>query len=33
LLEMAAIGGISPDMLMRNGVEVGVNEDDNEYGW
>ena len=33
LLGMAAIGGISPDMLERNGVEGGVNEYDGEYGW
>jgi hypothetical protein len=33
LLGMAAIGGISPDMLERNGVKGGVNEDDDEYGW
>ncbi len=33
LLGMAAIRGISPDMLERNGVEGGVNEDDDEYGW
>ena len=33
LLGMAAIRGISPDMLERNGVKGGVNEDDDEYGW
>ncbi len=33
LLGMAAIGGISPDMLERNGVKGGVNKDDDEYGW
>ena len=33
LLGMATIGGISPDMLERNGGEGGVNKDDNEYGW
>ena len=33
LLGMAAIRGISPDMLERNGVEGGVNKDDDEYGW
>ena len=33
LLGMAAIGGISPDMLERNGVEGGVNKDDDEYEW
>ena len=33
LLGMAAIGGISTDMLDGNGVEGGVDEDDDEYGW
>ena len=33
LLGMAAIGGLSTDMLERNGVEGGVDEDDDEYGW
>ena len=33
LLGMAAIGGISTDMLEGNGVKGGVDEDDNEYGW
>jgi hypothetical protein len=34
LLEMAATGGLSTDMVERNGVEEGgVDEDDNEYGW
>jgi hypothetical protein len=33
LLGMAAIGGISPDMLERNGVKGGVNKDDDEYEW
>ncbi len=33
LLGMAAIGGLSTDMLERNGVKGGVDEDDNEYGW
>jgi len=33
LLGMAAIGGISPDMLERDGVKGGVNENDDEYGW
>jgi hypothetical protein len=30
---MAVIGGVSPDMLEGNGVEGGVNKDDDEYGW
>ncbi len=33
LLGMAAIGGLRTDMLEGNGVEGGVDEDDNEYGW
>ena len=33
LLEMATIGGISTDMLEGNGVEGGVDKDDDEYGW
>ena len=33
LLGMAAIGGLSTDMLERNGVAGGVDEDDDEYGW
>jgi hypothetical protein len=30
---MAAIGGLSTDMLEGNRVEGGVDEDDDEYGW
>ncbi len=33
LLGMAAIGGLRTDMLEGNGVEGGVDEDDDEYGW
>jgi hypothetical protein len=30
---MVAIGGLRTDMLEGNGVEGGVDEDDDEYGW
>ena len=33
LLGMAAIGGLSTDTFEGNGVEGGVDEDDDEYGW
>ncbi len=33
LLGMAAIGGLSTDTVEGNGVEGGVDEDDDEYGW
>jgi hypothetical protein len=33
LLGIAAIRGLSTDMLERNGVEGGVDEDDDEDGW
>ncbi len=33
LLGMAATGLLSSDTLEGNGVEGGVDKDDNEYGW
>jgi hypothetical protein len=33
LLGMAAIGELSTDMLERNGVEGGVDKDDDKYRW
>ena len=33
LIGMAAIRGLSTDMLEGNGAEGGVDEDDDEYGW
>jgi hypothetical protein len=33
LLRMAATGLFSTDTLEGNGVERGVDEDDDEFGW